>query len=295
VDLGNVVPALLAPLPASDAAVYVVDSGGDVHVASDRPWIDPIDAEPDRVGLDGSFELTFQSSLDGDYSVRAGGGISASSGDELASGAAVAGSEVVVTLDDDALPEEGENRLFVFVESDGAVGLDSVVVTLDTPPDAVLDFAVGSGEQRLILSWTATGEADVESYRIYLSDQDFSPDDADLPEFEVDRGDDGIDSYPSEIEAGAAGSEHERSVEGLSNGLSYWIAVSAVDASGQEGPLGGVLSGTPAATCGAAECSGDPGGCQCGLGLPPRDGGKGSLVAFLGLLLAALPARWRRA
>ena len=177
-----------------------------------------------------------------------------------------------VTLNADDLTSEGDNRLVVFATSSGATGVDSVVVTLDTPPEGVLDFAVASGDGRLAVTWTSTDEEDIATYRLYVGDAAFAKDDATLPSLTLTDEDGASVDYPLQISAGDASTAQSFSVTGLTNSATYWVAIQATDTAGNEGPISDVLTASPEQTCGLAECYGDT-GCSCSSsGSSPRLG-----------------------
>jgi len=91
------------------------------------------------------------------------------------------------------------------------------------------------------------------------------------------------------VVAGGAGEGHSFEASGLDNGAAYYVAVQGVDEGGLLGPLSDVLSATPEATCGAAECAGDESGCSCSGGSslagPVRPAWWLAGLAFVGLVL----------
>jgi hypothetical protein len=289
IELGGATPALIAGVREADAAVYVASSDGSIRILSDLPVLTPLQVSPDSITEGEEFTLTFTSSEDVAYEVRVGGDGTEGSGDELSTGDAVADEEVSLTFGSDDLTSEGENRLFVYATGAMGVGVDSISVTLDTPPGSLGTPTLGSGDQRLSVFWTATDETDIDFFEVYLSDAAFDADA--LPTFDVTT-DDGAPSFPVQVDAGEAEEEQSYSIEGLVNGTTYWVAVRATDVGGQIGPLSEVVSGSPAATCGAAECADDP-GCSCGASLSPSRH-RGGLLAVGLLLLAVLPRRRRR-
>lgn len=269
----------VAVAPVADGPVYVAASDGSLRVISDAPFLYDLAAAPASVGEGDDFTLSFTSTADGSWTVAVGGDGSDASGTELASGDGTADEVIDVALSADDLTVEGDNRLFVRFTGDDDTGVDSTVVTLDTPPEAPDDPAVGAGDERLSVSWMASDEADIDHYELYLSDATF--DEAALPTYDVTV-DDATVSYPLDITAGEASTDQSASVDGLVNGQTYWVAVRAVDAGGQIGPLSAVVSGQPAATCGAAECANDP-GCSCS-GSPTPARSSAGLLAGLVLL-----------
>ena len=241
---------------------YAAASDGSIRVLSDLPFIDLLTASPTLVGGGDPFTLSFSANRDGAWDVRIGGDGVVGSGSSLASGDLLAGEVTSVGLDGGDLTAEGSNRLYVFVTGTSGTGVDSTQVTLDQPPGPIDGLAVLPGDSRLVVDWTAGDESDLDHFTVYLSDQPFAADDAVLPSFVTDSVD-GTISYPLSVTAGEVGAGHSIEITGLSNSSTYYVAVRAVDAGGLLGPVSEVVSATPEATCGAAECAGDNYGCSC--------------------------------
>ena len=281
-------PVEIAADPASTDTVWVAGGDGTVRAITDRPWVTSVAADPTAVGEGEEFTVTFEVDSDCDYDLRVDSGISASAGTSLASGAATAATPETVTLSSTDLTSEGENRLVLFATASGATGVDSAVVTLDTPPEAISGFTAESGDGRLLLNWTSTDEEDIATFRIYLSDVAFAKDDAELPTLQlVDENGDTID-YPLDVAAGEASSAHSTSVTGLTNSSTYWVAIQAIDAAMNTGPLSDVLSASPEQTCGLVECYGDP-GCSCSASPTPAP--TSAVLVLIGGLLLGLVRR----
>jgi len=262
IDLGGVDAATIVPLGGEDGVVYVAGTDGAVRVVADFPFVDSISATPAAVGEGEAFAVAFTVSVDSDWDLRRDGSFSSTSGTSLATGRAVAGDEVTVDLDATDLTAEGDNRLMLFVDDGGPTGLDSVVVTLDAPPGGVSGVEAGAADGRLDLEWTAGDETDVASFEVFVSDLPFT--EASLPtSFEGRLSDGTAVTYPTSVDFEGAGVRHEARLTGLANGTEYFVAVRPIDSSDQIGPLSDVVSGTPALTCSAAECAGEPSGCSC--------------------------------
>lgn len=284
--LGGATPELIAAVRETEGDVYVSSSDGSVRVITDRPFL-VVATSPASIGEGEPFTLYVTSSEAGDYEVEVGGDGSSGSGTSLASGTLEAETQVEVSLTADDLTAEGANRLFVFVEGAAGTRVDSAEITLDTPPEAVSAPVLGPGDTRLSVTWTATAEGDIATYEVFVGDAEFDADS--LPSFDATT-DDGVVTYPVEVTAGEASEEQSHLVEGLTNGETYWVAIRATDEGGQVGPLSEVTSGSPAATCGAAECANDP-GCSCNASLV--DAPAAGLLALL-LVAVTAPSRRRR-
>ncbi len=283
-------PVAIAPDPASTDSVWVAGGDGTVRAVTDRPWVTSLSIEPTAVGDGEDFTVTFEVDSDCDWALRIDSGLSSNAGTSLSTGTATAGEPQTVTLNASTLTSEGDNRVVLFAELSGAVGVDSVVITLDTPPEAVSAFTAEPGDGRLLLNWTSSAEEDISTFRIYLSDVAFAKDDAELPTLAlVDE--DGADvDYPLDVTAGEPSSSQSTSITGLANSSTYWVAIQAIDSAGNVGPLSDVLSASPEQTCGLVECYGDP-GCGCSASPAPVPG-LGLLLALGGLLFGV---RRRRA
>ncbi len=257
-DLDGVNPAGIAPAPAVDGDAYIAGADNHVHLATDRPFVSELDVDEDAVAPGEDFTLTFAANMDGDWDLRVGGDLETDSGRSLGTGTLVADETQALTLSADDLPDEGDNRLMLFVDA-GEVGNDSIVVNLDGPPGDVTALGAAAADERLDLGWTAPDAPDLATFRVYLSEAAFTSED--LPSYSVTVDDVAV-SYPRDVSAGAALEQHSLSVEGLTNGTTYFLAVRAIDEGGQIGPVSALVSGTPAQTCGAAECAGEPTGCN---------------------------------
>ena len=280
-------PVAIAPDPASTDSVWVAGGDGTVRAVTDRPWVTALATDVASLGAGEEFTVTFTVDVDCDYDLRIDSGLSAAAGTSLDTGTATADTEVSVTLKADDLTSEGDNRLVLFATDAGAVGVDSTVVTLDTPPEAISDLALESGDGRILLTWTSTDEVDIATYRIYVSDTVFTKDDDELPTLSlVDEEGNDVD-YPLDISAGEASTAHSTSITGLANASTYWVAIQAIDDAGNTGPLSDVLSASPEQTCGLVECYGDP-GCTCSTVEPT---GSALVLALVGLALGRVRRR----
>ncbi len=282
-DLDGVNPAGIALAPEVDGDAYIAGADSHVHLATDRPFVSELDVDEDAIAPGEEFTLTFTANMDGDWDLRAGGDLEVDSGRSLGSGTLVADEAQALTLSADDLPDEGDNRLMLFVDA-GEVGNDSIVVNLDGPPGDVTGIGAEAADERLDLSWTAPDAPDLATYRVYLSEAAFTSDD--LPSYSVTVDDVAV-GYPREVSAGAALEQHSLSVDGLTNGTTYFLAIRAIDEGGQLGPLSDLVSGTPAQTCGAAECAGEPTGCNsCGASVAAATPGAALLlIGLLGFLI----------
>jgi parallel beta-helix repeat protein len=101
-----------------------------------------------------------------------------------------------------------------------------VVVTGDTTaPDPIINLVASAGDRIVDLSWNATSAPDLAHYNIYV----------------------GIETYNSvsDLTPYASANSNSYQVTGLTNGVTYWFAVTAVDDSGNENPNVTAVSATP--------------------------------------------------
>ncbi len=281
-------PIAISPAPDDQDTVYVAAGDGTVRVVTDRPWVEAMSVSPDSVTVDGTFTITFSVDVDCSWDLRIDtDNLDNSSGSSLQSGSATASEVIQVALESSVLTREGTNRIVLFANDTGAIGVDSVSVTFDTEPDPVLDFTLAPGDGRIVASWTATDEEDISTYRVYVSDAPFTADDEELPSLSLES--DGTTyAYPMDVTAGTPSTSQSVELLGLTNAAVYYVAVKAIDAGGAESLLSAVLSASPSLTCGLVECYGDD-GCTCSTNaVSPRS------VALWGLALVALGLRGRR-
>ena len=240
--------------------VFVGSAGGNLGVLQDAPWISGLRADPDSVQTGEAFTVVFTSDMDAAWELRVGGDGASGSGSLLANGEADAAVEQVVPASEADLPQEGANRLWVHLTGDGGTSVDGIVVTRDAAPAQVTGIEVGPADQALIVGWSPGDEPDIDHWLLYLSD---APWDSDTrPTFAVST-DDGSETYPRTVVNDGTDGQVDLRIDGLTNGTLYYVAVLAVDEGGQEGPMSALVSANPAATCSAAECAGDTGGCSC--------------------------------
>ncbi len=258
--------------------------GGDLWILTDRPWVEAGGPSPSSAVDGETVSLAFSSDTAGTWSVRLGAE-NDDDGTVLDSGEIEAGgtAEASFTVDDAFV--EGDNLLRVVVEdAEGLTGHDVAALTVDNPPgQVVLDAdSVGYGDALISLSFAGLEDADIDRYVVYLTVTPFLAED--WPEGGPDfDGDDPVDA-PVEVPPGEPGATVSTTISPLTNGTTYYLAVRAVDAAGQEGPMSDVLSIRPLATSSAAELAGEEGG-LCGTA--PF----GGLFALLGGLGAALRRR----
>jgi hypothetical protein len=126
----------------------------------------------------------------------------------------------------------------------------STTISLDNPPDMVNGVSAGNGNGKIFVSWEALDVDDINYYQVYYARSSGS----------VEADYDGADASEgvSPIDAGDGTSV---TLNGLSNEVTYYVRVSAVDDSGIEGALSLEASATPLKSSGLTDQNGEEGGC----------------------------------
>ena len=258
---------------------------GLIQVLTEAPWITVTDAPTDTLSAGDDFEISFEVDTDGDWSVHIGDPTAAA----VAEGRAAEGEVITASLNVNGDFGEGTNRLFIALDATGDVdGGAAVDVDVDNPPSQVSlsEEDVGFGDEKIYLDIPGISDEDLLRYEVYLSTVAFEADDYSEggPEFE---GDDDW-SNPSLLTDVSPGETVSITIEPVTNGVTYYVAVRAVDTGELEGPMSDVVTVIPQETLNASDIAGDAGGCQgCAGG-----GGLGGLL--LGGLAGAFAATRRR-
>jgi len=251
-----------------DGYLFAGASDGWFHIMTDRPWVEAGAPTPSIALSETEVSVSFQSDTAGDWTARLGAG-SNDSGTQIANGTVEAGGTATAQFTVDDRYVEGTNRIrFVVTDDDGSEGHDTVELSVDNPPTKVglSDADVGFGDGRLIVELSGIDDEDLSHYKVYLSSESFTEDDylTEGPAFL------GVDSdvsgarlnLPRRVKANP-GQNKSITIEPLTNGVTYHVAVRAYDAAGQEGKMSNIISETPRETFGAAELAGDDGGFRC--------------------------------
>ncbi len=249
-------PGPIVASSAADGYVYTSNSNATISVLSDSPFVTISETSLGHGALTtgGSFEVTFQSDELGTYTVVVGGD-STGNGTEVASGTVGEVDTDIVTDSiayDASLFPEGETRVFVFVTDDlGNIGRDATDITVDTAPGDLEIISTGFGDEKISVTFTRLTDSDIDHYNIYIDTDFLSVATKSEEEGTVDQPDSG-DSITSKV-------------VGLTNGVEYFVAVEAVDASGNIGMRvstfadGTPASATPEKTVGLAAAVGEAG------------------------------------
>lgn len=267
---------------------YVVGAGSaGVQVITDRPWIDNITITPsEALGDGGLVTVAFTADLDGEWELLLGGS-SQGDGDSLGQGSLIAGATVETSFSIDSSFEEGENALWILVDSQGLVGRHRTAVTVDNPPPApvLTSSNVIFGNQQITLSLDENDEADLAGYLAWFTVTPFDPKEWETggPTF------DGPDEIKNPIALDATpGQKVNYTISPLTNEVTYHIALRAIDEGGKESIMSNVVTATPRETLSASMLAGEQGG-YCGTST--RAGLAAILLSLLPLLARRRPAR----
>ena len=277
----------LRELAVIDGYLFGGTDGGDVHIFTNRPWVTAGAATP-TAALNGELvSVAFTADQSGTWEARLGAS-SNSGGTRIAEGTAIADEESMASFEVDDAFKEGDNVIRIVVENEaGAKGHDSATVSVDNPPTrvALRSSDVGFGDQRIEVQLNGISDEDLSHYVVFVSAVPFTPDDypAEGPPFTGVEGDrTGAElKLPRRVEA-APGKDKTISIDSLTNGATYYLAVRAYDQAGQESAMSNVVNETPRETFGASDLVNEKGGHSCSAVGASSVG----LLALLGGLLA---------
>jgi hypothetical protein len=227
-----------------DHLIYV-SSEGVYGIISELPWVEIVSLTQET---DGSYSLSFTATVDGTYQLFLG---NSTAGTALASGSVSSDTTTEIVFEEPGGLEEGENRIWLDVDG----GHDSIILEVDTPPEAVdlSESSLSSGNEKLQLSFDGLSASDIESYQIYLSEEEFGSSD-----YETGGPDSSVLSLESLLVAASAQMVVE--LYPLENQTQYYVGVRAIDRAGTEGPMSNVVYGTPKPSYGVSDLSGEAGG-----------------------------------
>lgn len=277
--------ANLTELVAVEGYALGITSDGTALVLTDRPWVTVDTVDPSAATDGDTVTVTFSTDVAGRYYVYAGGTVD-DLGPLVASGDVDADTPTTASFEvGEGSFEEGVNRVWVFVESGGLTGRGAGSLSVDNPPEKVAfgPGNLGFGNGALTVSFDGLTAADIVGYIVYIDVKPFSA--ADFPTGgPAFTGDDPID-VPILLVA-TPGGKVTKTIQPLTNGLTYYVAVRAYDAGGLEGPMSDVQSETPEQTYSATELAGEEGGYfpGCGVTRPGAAGGVGLALALAALL-----------
>lgn len=199
--------------------------------------------------IESDCSLDYVVEVGGDGTVDSGEQVSASNGSGSFSG--TKSSSTTIDAENDFDDEDGDYTIYVIATcSNGDTSYASTMISLDTPPDQVTGLSVGRGDGKLFLTWETVETEDIDYYLVYYGT---SPGSSTGTEYDGADAEDGV----SPIDVGDV---DDYQLSGLSNNVTYYVRVSAVDDSGSEGPLSEEGSGSPTDTVGYSELANDEGG-----------------------------------
>ncbi len=262
----SVVPKNVTASSAADGYVYTANATQTVGIISANPWVTisslTYSGGGSSMGLHESFTIAFQADEMGTAELRSGGDVSGN-GTLLVDSTGVTSfpiatidTDVTVTVnydDNTSAFIEGANEVFVFVtDAEGNTGRMAATVNVDTPPPAPQIRSTGFGNASIYVTFDRLDVADMNNYNIYV---DTDPA-AVLTKTE-------IAASPAQA---ASGDTQEAKVSGLTNSLTYYIAMEAVDAGGNVSltrsstfPDGSPAFAIPQETGGPCEFAGETG------------------------------------
>ncbi|MBI4208729.1 MAG: fibronectin type III domain-containing protein [Deltaproteobacteria bacterium] len=219
-----------------------------------------------------------------DYTVRVDGDGSLDSGTEC-TGTNCSGELELVSGDDESdsvtttilnadLSEDATYSVYVIVNVEGDetdIDFDVVSVTKDCPPSAPSSLSASIGDGRLFLSWSDPN-TDTASVNIFY-------DTVSHP-----ASTDGSDYASSTTASGGSAT-----VEGLTNGTTYFFRVSVTDTGGNISGISNEASGIPEEVIGLADLNDELGGC----GVIPSSGSRSNLI-FIGVVSLLGLIIWRK-
>jgi len=282
----------VAEVAVADGYAVLGTTAGELHILTDRPWVDISDVSPSTALQGDTATVEFTSDSGGTWTLYRNA-TSDTDGVALATGSVRANELTTASFVVGGGFAEGSNTLRLVVEDgSGDVGHDASVLSVDNPPGAVFlgPGGVAFGDERLFVSFPALEDEDVTDYTVFVTATPFRRDawsgcdDGVTPCGPAFDGTDALEA-PAMVQA-EPGTDVELTLAPLTNGQTYYIAVRATDAGGQEGAMSRVRSGTPQKTYGIAGLSGDEGG-WCGFPSPAS-----GVLSLCGL--GALLARRRR-
>lgn len=268
---------------ASDEYVLTVNGNAQTSVITENPFVTITSTSLDGQTLtEGeSFTIVFESDEAGTYEVRVGGDIDAT-GTLVDSGTVPAANSPVTTneITDSGEFQEGSNDVFVFVTDDqGNRGRDMIQIDTDIPPEGITIRSTGFGDQKAFITFDRLEQTDIVSYNIYADPSASVVMTKSQTSGTVDQPD--------------SGSTVTGEALNLINGTLYFLAVEAVDSSGNVGPRvntfpdGTFATAIPQGTIGLTQAVGELG---CAL-LPERQQPAGPSACLFGLVtLIALAA-----
>ena len=272
-----------------DGYLFGGTDGGAVHIFTDRPWVSAGGATPTAALNGETVSITFTSDQPGTWEARLGASTNGG-GSRIAEGTVVADLETTARFEIDDAFKEGDNIIRIVVENEArAKGHDSTSVNVVNPPTRVQlrQRDMGFGDERIELQINGITDEDLSHYIVYVSSDPFTSEafPTEGPVFAGVEGD-GRGSelkLPRRVNADP-GKDKTISIESLTNGATYYLAVRAYDQAGQESAMSNVVNETPRETYGVSDLVNEKGGYSCST---TGTSSLGILALFGGLLAGA--------
>lgn len=268
---------------------YVIGGTNDgaLVVLTANPWVDELTLSPAEGEIGTEVTVTFQSDTAGSWKLYRGGTRSGD-GTVVASGDLDEPGEVTATFTVDDTFAEGETAIYAIVTDADGSGHARAGFSIDNPPVRVslAESNVGFGDRALYVEFATLAASDIDHYNIYITTEEFKA--SDYPTSGPTSEDGETPVSPRSVEPAEGEARVKTWIRNLDNGVSYYVAVRAVDAEGTEGPMSRVVVGMPRQTGLASELVGEEGGPACSAA-----GARGS-SAIVWLALAGAAALRRR-
>ncbi len=190
---------------------------------------------------------TYRVEIGGDGTAESGTLVEADNGNGDYNGT-TSGSTTIT--EDDLTDGSGDYTVYVIATEGEESAFANTTITLQVPPEAVTGLLVLRGDERLFVSWDESEAEDLDHYLLYY-DTDSGSAPEDYLGWQSTAGNSPID----------VGDVLEFELTGLENGVRYYIRVSAVNDSDEEGPLSDERSGVPTDTVSFSDLEGDEGEC----------------------------------
>ena len=228
--------------PTDSPVGWSLQLGGDGSAAADFSWQAPQAATRGAVNTGQTFEggsvnLAPTAEANGPYSGSAGAPVAFSSAESVdPDGAIVAwywtfGDGGTSTQENPSHVYEsaGNFNVTLTVTDDiGATGDDTATANIvdATPPDAPTGLAAEAGNGSVALDWADNGEADLDGYFVYRATASGGP----------------YDQLNASVLANSAYTDND-----VTNDMTYFYVVTAIDLTGNEGDVSAEVSATPTA------------------------------------------------
>ncbi len=264
-------PGLMAATSNDVEYVFSVNANAEISVLTDNPWISISSISTTSVNAtDSTFTLTFQSDIAGDYTIRANSDATGATGTELIASTAFTDVDTDITtasIDINSFERatfiEGTNKIFALVtDANSLTGHSAITLTVDRPPEATTITGVSFGNQKAYVNFTPSPDEDIDYYVLYAepAESQTSPS---CPGTLTFTSGNIIKTtyYHTNCSTTACNGE----ATGLTNDVTYCVAVKVVDFSVQASPIASyTVPVTPEQTVGPAGFFGET---SCSLSL----------------------------